>query len=334
MPIQIIREDITKMKCDAIVNPTDEEMIGSGGVDGLIHKVAGPRLKEEFIQSGGCQVGKAKITKGFLLPSTYIIHTVGPIYIDGKHNEKSLLESCYKECLKLAVENNCKSIAFPLISTGTYRYPKEEAFNIAIQTIQNFLLNHEMNIFIVVYDKKAVSISKKIFTNVLEYIDDHYVEMYEASYNRNVRYQPKLIFSKQEDISNKKSCDIYDETISLNEKIFELDESFSESLIRMIDERNMKDSDCYKKANIDRKLFNKIKNNSNYHPKKETAIAFAIALELNLEDTLSFLSKAGYTLSNSYKFDVIIKYFIQNKIYDVMLINETLFTFDQKLLCG
>lgn len=316
MPIHVIREDITKIKCDAIVNPTNNHLDGSGSIDAKIHKLAGHELKEECRKIGYCKTGEAVLTRGYQLLSKYVIHTVGPIWIDGLHNEAALLESCYRNCLEIAKAKKCKSMAFPIISSGTFKFPKEEAFRIAVQTINQFMDSYEMDVYLVVFNKEITYISKQLFKDVKEYIDDHY-EAEEAYYSRRNHIPFEKCISFESSIHNLDDL---------------LDISFSEELIRLIDSKGMKDSDCYKKANIDRKLFNKIKNNPDYHPKKETVICFALALELNMKQTQDLLSKAGYTLSNSYKFDVIIQYFINKKIYDIMLINETLYSFDQKLL--
>lgn len=325
MTIHIIREDITKIRCDVIINPTNQNLTGEGSLDNKIHKLAGEELDKECKKISNCEIGQAILTKGYNLKSKYIIHTVGPKWIDGKSDEESKLRSCYKSCLQIIKDKELKSAAFPIISSGTYNYPKEKAFKIAVEEIQNFLKFYEMDVYIVVFDIQTTYISKKLFDDVKEYIDDNYTKQEEFYYQRKLRtiHKPKIRYDAQ--IYNENICEVDDIEIKL-------DESFSESLIQLIDERGLKDSECYKKANVDRKLFNKIKNNKNYHPRKETAISLALALELDLIETNELLSKAGYILTNSFMFDVIIQYFIKNKIYDIMLINETLYSFDQKLL--
>ena len=322
MPIKIIRNDITKLKCDAIVNAANKTLLGGGGVDGAIHKAAGEKLLEECKTLGGCNVGEAKLTSAYNLPCKYVIHTVGPVWKGGFFGEEQKLQSCYKNSLELAKQNQCESIAFPLISSGAYRYPKDKALKVATDTISNFLLENEMLVYIVVFDKKAFSISKKLFNDIQQYIDDSYADTYSVSRNRF-------------NMACKMSAPMYGESkplITLEEKIKQIDESFSQMLLRKIDEKGLKDSECYKKANIDRKLFSKIKSNVNYKPSKTTAIAFAISLELNLEETKDMLMKAGYALSKSNKFDIIIEYFITNRNYNIFEINEALFAFDQSLL--
>ena len=320
MPIKIVRDNIVKMDVDAIVNAANSSLLGGGGVDGAIHRAAGPKLLAECRTLGGCVTGDAKITKGYNLKAKYVIHTVGPIWEGGHKGEKKLLESCYKKSLALADEYKCKTVAFPLISGGVYGYPKDKALEVAVDTIMNFLLDHEMTVYVVIFDRKAYRFSKKLFSEVKEYIDDNYVdEKLSKERFRSVEYNACM------------SCDSA-APIDLDEQLQNLDESFSQMLLRKIDEKGITDSECYKKANIDRKLFSKIKSNVNYKPSKPTAIAFAIALELDLEQTQDLLMKAGFALSHSNKFDVIIEYFIANGNYNIMEINETLFGFDQVLL--
>ena len=328
MPIKIIRQDITKLECDAIVNAANNTLLGGGGVDGAIHRAAGKKLLEECRTLGGCKTGQAKITGAYNLPCKYVIHTVGPIWKNGNYGEKDLLTSCYRNSLELAKQYECKSVAFPLISSGAYGYPKDEALRVATDTISDFLLENEMLVYIVVFDKKAFSIGKKLFCDIQQYIDDNYAEQF-ANRRRGV-YENTVM---SEDICfDSMLCAPSMQKASLDEMLLQIDESFSQMLLRKIDESGMTDSQCYKKANIDRKLFSKIKSNVNYKPSKTTAIAFAIALELSLDETRDFLMKAGYALSHSNKFDIIIEYFITNKNYNIFEINEALFEFDQCLL--
>ncbi len=331
MPLRIVRNDITKMAVDAIVNAANESLLGGGGVDGAIHRAAGPSLLEECRSLGGCKTGKAKITGGYDLPCKYVIHTVGPIYKDGKSGEKALLESCYRESLALAWENGCESVAFPLISSGIYGYPKDQALKVAIDVIGSFLLENDMTVFVVVFDKESYKISEKLFFDISEYIDDNY-----AKEHKDLRYERMgmNMCSKAAEPADFEYCCLgsapYDG--GLDDALSSIDESFSQMLLRKIDEKGMTDAQCYKRANIDRKLFSKIRSDVHYKPSKPTAIAFAIALELSLEETADMLKKAGFALSHSNKFDIIIEFFIKNENYNIFEINEALFAFDQSLL--
>lgn len=332
MPFTIIRNDITKVKADAIVNAANNTLLGGGGVDGAIHRAAGAELLKECKTLGGCETGQAKITKGYKMPCKYIIHTVGPIWRGGGNNEEKLLYSCYEKSLKLAKEYGCESVAFPLISSGVYRYPKDQALQVATSAINDFLAENDMDVTMVVFDKNAVMVSEKLLDSVQKYIDDNYAEEHNDYYRRSrLMFDdfPKLKSFKSVEMDEALEFDSFEDRCMLFD---ELDESFSQALLRMIDERNYTDAQVYKKANIDRRLFSKIRSDVNYKPKKQTAVAFVIALELDINEARELLEKAGYTLSNSIKFDVIIKYFIENKIYDVYKINETLFAFDQMLI--
>lgn len=329
MPIQIVRNDITKMECDAIVNAANPTLLGGGGVDGAIHRAAGPKLLEECRKLGGCKTGEAKITRAYNLPCKFVIHTVGPIWKDGTHHEEEKLKACYKNSLELAKKKRCQSVAFPLISTGAYGYPKEQALQIAVSEICRFLMQHEMLVYIVVFDRDCFRVSKKLIHDITEYIDECYVE---AHYQRN---STRLFTYPLEDVWEDDLCQNGAQPVTelnLSDAVGQLDESFSQMLLRKIDEKGMTDSECYKKANVDRKLFSKIRTNSQYKPRKATAVAFAIALELPLNETKELLQKAGYALSHSNKFDIIIEYFIKKQEYDIFTINEALFEFDQVLL--
>lgn len=329
MPLHIIRQDITKMNVDAIVNAANSSLKGGGGVDGAIHRAAGIELLAECLTLGGCKTGNAKITRGYRLPAKFVIHTVGPVWHGGTMGEKELLESCYRNSLAIALENGCESVAFPLISSGVYRYPKDKALRVAVDMISEFLSEHDMTVYITIFDRTAYKISEKLFDDIEEYIDDNYVDNSTDADFEGMRLRqlmkctvtPRTVMEK-------------DASISLDKAVLNLDESFTEMLLRKIDEKGMTDSQCYKKANIDRKLFSKIRGDKLYKPSKTTVISFAIALELTLDETEDMLKKAGFALSHSNKFDVIIEYFIKNRIYNIFEINEALFAFDQNLLGG
>lgn len=330
MPLEIVRNDITHMQVDAIVNAANEQLKMGGGVCGAIFRAAGAsQLQAACDEIGHCPVGGAVRTEAFNLQADHIIHTVGPVWKGGGHGEEMLLRSCYRNSLALAASYECGSIAFPIISSGIYGYPKEQALQIAIAEIHAFLMQHEMLVYIVVFDKEAFNLSGKLYTSIREFIDEHYVEEQELQFPR---YREGLRKTIQSEPLYEQSTMRELEGKNLEEVVSQMDESFSERLFRFIDEKGMTDVETYKKANIDRRLFSKIRNSADYTPLKKTVIAFAISLELDLDETEELLSKAGYVLSRSYKFDVIIEYFIRQQNYHIHEINEALFAFDQSLL--
>ena len=333
MPLEIVRNDITCMEVDAIVNAANETLLGGGGVDGAIHRAAGPELLAECRTLGGCPTGQAKITRGYRLPCRWVIHTVGPVWHGGKHGEEQLLVACYRNSLELAKRHDCESVAFPLISSGAYGYPKDAALKVATDTIRDFLMENDMLVYIVVFDRASFHISGKLYARVAQYIDDNYVDVHGDSASLRNRRMRQAQSMDVECILEAPVCASAPcMPNSLEDALQTLDESFSQMVLRKIDEAGIKDSVCYKRANLDRKLFSKIRNDVNYHPTKRTALALAVALELDISETAELLQKAGLALSHSYKFDVIIEYCILNGIYDVNTINQTLFDFDQPLL--
>lgn len=344
MPFEIVRADITKLKVDAIVNAANSSVLGGGGVDGAIHKAAGAELLKECKTLNGCKTGQAKITKGYNLPAKYVIHTVGPIWKGGNSGEEESLKDCYINSLHLALENDLTSIAFPLISSGVFGCPKEKALQIAINVISDFLMHHDFMIYLVVYDKKAFVLSEKLFLSVKAFIDDNYVdenrifnqsrnrEMERFSESKSERVNQTDWITREEYIFDIEQSYAEKPTRNLVDVMSELQETFSESLIRLIDQKGKTDVETYKRANVDRKLFSKIRSDKFYKPSKSTVIAFSVALELNLDETKDLLQKAGFALSHSSKFDLIIEFFINEENYDIYKINEALFAFDQALL--
>ena len=331
MPFEIVRNDIVNMKVDAIVNTANPKPIIGDGTDRAIHCKAGERLLLARKEIGDIAIGTSKITPAFDLNARYVIHTAGPIWKDGKSGEEALLASCFKNSLRLAKEKDCESIAFPLISSGSYGFPKPIALQIAVREISAFLLENEMQVYLVVFGKQSFELSEKLFKSVSSYIDENYV-----SDKMSLEYGTSKVrrFDYEEMLLSESSYEITSKMPNLDGMLNNLDKGFSETLLDLIDRTGKKDSEIYKKANVDRKLFSKIRNNVNYKPSKATALAFAIALELDLDETSDLLARAGYALSQSSKFDVIVKYFIENKKYDIFEINSALFRFDQPLLCS
>lgn len=355
MPLKIIRQDITKIECDAIVNPSNRHLYPGGGADLSIHEAAGPELLEYCEKLGGCEVGKAKITPAFKLPCKYVIHTAGPNW-HRLDNPEEVLVSCYKECLKLAKENNCETVAFPLIASGAYGFPRQSVLKIATSVISDFLFENEMLIYLVVYDKKAFEISEKLFCDVASYIDDTYVEqnaehqIVEGCYSNypktslsrealrerrdrviKERAEKKMVCESRTLAIDMEECCCKEST--LEDMLKQMDKGFADTLFYYIDKKGVTDVEAYKLSNVNKKTFSKIKCDPNYKPSKLTAISFAIGLKLDLDETTHLLKTAGYSLSNCNKFDVIIQYFIETGNYKTIFdVNEVLYQFDQQLL--
>lgn len=361
MPLMIVRNDITKMKVDAIVNAANRTLLGGGGVDGCIHRAAGPELLAECRTLGGCMTGAAKLTGGYNLPCKYVIHTVGPVWQGGGCGEEEALTSCYTRSLTLALEKGCETVAFPLISSGVYGYPKDKALTVATRAIGRFLESYDLTVYLVIFDRATFAVSGSRYSDIQQYIDDHYVATHSSPTRRDMTGEmPDILgipcprspimrpdvateecaapFSTPKRTPKAKSSSAGratpDTGKSLEERLKHLDESFSQMLLRLIDAKGMTDAQCYKKANIHRKLFSKIRSDPYYRASKPTVLAFAVALELTLEETRELLMRAGFALSPANKFDLIVEYFIARGNYDVFAINEALFAFDQSLLGG
>ena len=330
MPFKIIRNDLTKMAVDVIVNPTNSNMYGTAGVDGMIHLAEGPWLRKTTEKLRPLLPGHVAMTKGKNLPAKYIIHTVGPIWQGGKNNEEAVLMNCYKNALNLAVKNEFKSIAFPLIATGTYGYPKDEALSTAVAVISKFLMAHEIDVYLVVYDETSFQLSNKLRENIETFIDNHYVaenDLYRSPVNSD------RLLRKETPIEEKdEAFQIKDFKRSLDQLEFLLGESFLERLFRLIDEKGYTDPEVYKAANVTRQTFNKIKNKENYTPTKETIISLGMALKLNYDELIDLLKSAGYALSNNNKFDLIVRYYFENEKYDLFEMDSVIYYYTEKSL--
>lgn len=365
MPLELVRQDITKMKVDAIVNAANTQLAMGGGVCGAIFRAAGvSRMAAACDRFAPIHTGEAVITPGFNLPSRYVIHTAGPIWRDGKHDEERLLRSCYRNSMELAARQGCASIAFPLISSGIYGYPKAEALHVALDEIRRFLgdaadSGHDLDVYLCVFDKTAFEISSSIDKRLRAYIDDYYVAEHEdtlgsrtyelLALQRFSDNKPKAdravpsgvldmpdflgdmgetpVYSAPSAAPSPKSAGHVDDAVLSN-----LDELFNIILLRLIDAKGYSDVEVYKRANINRKLFSTIRCGDGYMPSKKTVLALAIALRLNIDETQDILACAGYALSHSVKFDVIVEFFIVHEMFDVFTINEMLFRYDQPLL--
>ncbi|GIP16195.1 hypothetical protein J40TS1_18370 [Paenibacillus montaniterrae] len=342
MPYTIVRQDITKMKVDAIVNAANTSLQMGGGVCGAIFKAAGIlELQAACNILAPIKTGEAAITPGFALSAKYIIHAAGPVYNHSiAEQSEQFLRSAYINSLQLAVKHKCQSIAFPLISSGIYGYPKDEALQVATSAILDFLADHDLDVYLAVFDKAALAVSEKLLGEVASYIDEHYVEEHKT--RRRAMLDVERLALEEADLLKSYTAPLPPIAMpsaavpnaDLDDLIGNLDESFSTTLLRLIDAKGKTDVEVYKRANLDRRLFSKIRTGKGYMPSKRTAIALALALELTLPETDDLLERAGYTLSHSQKFDVIVEYFIISGKYDVFEINEVLFKYDLPLLGG
>lgn len=351
MPFTIVRNNITDMSVDAIVNTANPLPVIGDGTDSAVHKKDGPQLLEERKRIGNIAVGQAVITPAFNLDAKYVIHTTGPVWAGGNRNEETLLESCYTNSLALAKANGCKSVAFPLISTGAYGFPKGLGLQIATKAISQFVLTNDMMVYLVVFDKASYSLSEKLFNEIESYIDDNYVGRRIKEEYRNSMLRGRAVRSERPVLKNKPLYsraetpfeDYEDDEMPVlsatafadtdwNDMADNLGKTFSETLLELIEQKGMTHSQAYNKANIDKKHFHKIKNNRNYNPTKYTVLAFAIALELDITQTKALMETAGLALSKSNLFDVIVSFFIENRRYNVFELNDVLFEYDLPLL--
>ena len=341
MPFTIIRQDITKMQADAIVNAANTDLQMGGGVCGAIFHAAGPReLQAVCDKVAPIRTGEAAITPGFALPAKYVIHAAGPVYRhwNAEQNER-LLRSAYTSSLRLAAEHGCESIAFPLISSGIYGYPKDEALRVATTAVTAFLADHDMDVYLAVFDKAAFTVSRELLGEVESYIDEHYAETHAHRRRQLLHVERQALEDADSAAYNAPMPDLSatmptaaTPAASIADLVGNLDEPFSATLLRLIDQTGKTDAQVYKRANIDRRLFSKIRTGKGYTPGKRTILALAISLELTLAQTEDLLKRAGLALSHSQKFDVIVEYFIVSGRYDIFEINEVLFQFDQPLL--
>ena len=334
MPFTIIRNDIAAVSADVIVNTANPRPIIGDGVDRRLHEKAGLGLLMARKKIGNIAPGEAAVTRAFGLNAKYVIHTAGPVWQGGSVGEEELLRNCYKNSLRLALELGAESIAFPLISTGSYGFPKAFALQLATAEFIRFLSEHEMQITLVVFDRDSFALSGKLMSDVQSFIEERYVSsvLREGSAQFRSRRMEDAVFAP----SAPAAASLLAERSApaLDDFLRQMDAGFSETLLRLIDRSGKKDPEVYKKANVDRKLFSKIRNNPQYRPSKATAVAFALALELDLEETKDLLGRAGYALTHSSKFDLVVEFFILQKNYDIFAINEILFALDQPLIGG
>ena len=343
MPFEIVRNDVTNMHVDAIVNAASRFPRVNAGVDSAIHKKAGPALLAARKEIGYIQPGTAAITPAFMLNAEHVIHAATPIWSNGMCGETKLLRQAYDMCLNLAVQAGCDSIAFPLLASGNHGFPKNKALQVAISAFSEFLLEHEMQIYLVVFGKDSLKLSEKLVQNVRCYIDENYITDYELeTYGGINEYRRSDCYPIWEAADTQSECmpmpcaptPCEKVSLSLDDYIQKKDAGFTETLLNLIKGKGLKNSAVYKKANMSKQHFSKLINDPDAKPSKQTAISLALALELDLEEAKDLIGRAGYALTNSSTFDLIIRYFIEHKQYNIIEINIALYEFDQSLLGG
>ena len=344
MPFQIIRNDITKVTADVIVNTANPEPKYMAGTDAAVYRAAGEeKLLAERKKIGNIAPGDVAVTPAFDLPAKYIIHTVGPVWVDGNHQEFDILQSCYRKSLVKAAELGADSIAFPLIATGIYGFPKKEALQIAINEISSFLMKEdtEMTIILVVFDERAFTLSKNIFYEIKSYITDEIVdETYSKEYDLEIEerryrqrseielYEDERLFQKVRAIwaqEKEESGSEGDFDLALYKKEAGDDLSFSRHLIKLLNAKNIDNVTAYKRSNITKGAFSKILCGDTKIPKRQTVLGLCIGLQLTLRESMELLASAGYAFNISNKADKLIIQCIMRKHYDIYLINIMLF---------
>ena len=344
MPFLMIRNDITKVTADAIVNPANRKLLQGSGTSRAIYQAAGEQELTAACEAiGYCEPGRAVCTPAFGLPAKYIFHAVCPAWHGGFFGEAKQLAGAYHSALELAAEYHCESVAFPLLSSGNYGYPKEQAFRIAVDTITQYVMEHDLTVYLVLYDRHSLAVSRKLFASVEEYIDDHYVAQNDESYQfdrrrresverRRWRLEEEATPMLETAAAPPPPATTPMAARSLEHLMDNLGESFTTRLLRLIDERGLKDSTVYKQSNISRQHFSKIQCNRDYNPKKKTVLAFAVGLHLSEDETIDLLQSAGYAFSDGSKRDWIVRYCLEHKIYNINQVNTLLFQWDQELL--
>ena len=378
MPFRIVRNDITKMHVDAIVNTANPKPEYGAGLDTAVYEAAGvDKLLARRKEIGEVERGSSFITDGYDLPAKYIIHTVGTGWRGGDQGEEEIIRKCYRSVFALAIENNIESLAIPLLASGSYGFPKGIALRIAISEIEAFMADHDPELYLVVFDEKSFSLSSELYGDIDTYINENYVEEkrkeeypddFEPQSDRRLmassmamaggafhsptmplaesRPSKKLGSKLRGKASAGKEQKIYaadlcedavcmaspQEERSLDDVIKNLDKTFMEMVFSFADSKGMTDVEVQKKANLDRKAFSKLKCGTTKNPSKSTALALAIALKLNLDDTKDLLSRAGLALSPCSKQDLIVQYFIEREAYDIYQINIALFEHGEQIL--
>lgn len=341
MPFKIIRDDITKVKADAIVNPANPEPVIGGGVESAIYEAAGKeKLLEARKELGRLQPGKVGVTEAFNLDAKYIVHVSGLYWKGGNSFEARCLKECYEKALKAALDKGCKSIAFPLLGTGTYGFPKDIGLDVAVSTFTEFLEEYEMEIILVVFDNEAVNVSGKLAYEVKSFIDDKYAhEVLETEYKEDRNLERYALPNERFHLLLKEETyDVPDgactkDTFSAKQpgsleaalkNIYK--ESFEKHLQQLINKKGLKNSEVYAAANISKQYFSKLLKGQ-VKPSKEKMLALAVGLRLNMDEVVDFLRIAGYALSPISQTDTVVEYFIRKQEYNVLKINIVLFDY-------
>lgn len=351
MSFKIVRNDITHVKADVIVNTANPKPIYASGTDLAVYQAAGAdELLAERKKVGCIERGDIAVTGAYALNAKYIIHTVGPVWVDGMHKEFETLERCYAKSLQKALELGCNSIAFPLISTGVYGFPKDKALQIAVSVFSRFLLENEMQIILVVFDKKSFQLSGQLVGEIDSFIDANYIRQKRITeYSRRPFRHSRIESNITYDSEVYEECSRYTEAeesetellmsvpmpqkaMSLEEELENVGMSFHDKLFELIGESGMDNKDVWKRANLDRKHFSKIQCDEKYHPKKKTVMALCIALELDLEQAKDLLARADWAFSPSSKVDLIVQKAIIDKQYDIYQLNLVLFQYTNEIL--
>lgn len=360
MPVLISRNDITKLKVDAIVNAANTQLRMGGGVCGAIFKAAGKHeLQQACNLLAPIETGGAVITGGFKSRAKYIIHTAGPIYKEGNTEQETQLYNCYQNSLKLAAAKQLETVAFPLISSGIYGYPPDKALATALKSIHDFLGSYDgsMTVYMIVYNNDAFAAAQKLYSGVESYIDERFIDDDIAERKRRLKFGLNERRSRKSEMPSAQNFasyeDIAEESVSfekccatlgsmpepgkepndsINTILANLEDSFNKQLFKFIRQKNMTNADVYKNANLDRRLFSKIISNEDYTPGKNTIFALAISLKLNIEETQALLRSAGFAISHSSKADLIIEYYITHQdsgVYNIDDLNFLLFKHNQ-----
>lgn len=339
MPFSIVRNDIVRANADVLVNAANERLAAGGGVCGAIFDGAGrSRMAAACAQIGHCLTGSAVTTPGFDLPCRWVVHAVGPIWRGGMHGERELLRSCYRSVFAEVTRLGATSVAFPLISAGIFGYPVREALDVARAEASAFLDDHpDVEVTLVVFTRDVVAQGVALLGELREYVDDAYVDNSPHLYDRSAELRELCVpeawhFAAEPSAAPAPIAGGSVPPDELAERLAHLDAPFSEALLALIDERGLTDAQVYRRANLSRQLFSKIRSKPDYRPSKPTAVALALALGLTLPQTQELLAHAGLTLSRSSKFDVIVEFYLARGVHDVMTVNEALFAFDQPLL--